>query len=264
MAVKKGIGAIPSNLIIKSGGFTYYPLNQFEIDGTVAVELYRQDTEGEKKKIFTFKGEKDELKMFKAKFPVIKEMRSYNEYGTSSSRVRKMISTNTSDSYLLYKLAENLHEEAANFNKKIKTGGKLTLNELNEMQKFVNSKALGSKKITPAQIKIIKPEWDKMQKFLKEFKPKQMAAKKSAPTKAKVTIKVTSKKPLTLAAKKKLVKRVLAERGFLQTGGTNIEVDRKRTALPVGVRISKKGNKYSETRANRSDRKQGGKRGTWL
>jgi len=91
-----------------------------------------------------------------------------------------------------------------------------------------------------------------------------MATKKSAPTKAKVTIKVTSKKPLTLAAKKKLVKRVLAERNFLQYGGTSIDVDKKRTAKPVGLRISKGGRIYSERRANRSDKKQGGKSGTWL
>jgi|688.fasta_scaffold390017_1 hypothetical protein len=167
--MKLGIGAIPQNLIIKSGGFTYYPLNQFEIDGTVAVELYRQDPEGEKRKIFIFKGEKDELKKFKTKFPVIKEMRSYNEYGSGSSRKTKMVSTNTSDSYLLYKLAENLSAEAANFNKKIKTGGKLTPNEL---------RAAGAgKKITPAQIKIIKPEWDKMKKFLAKPNAKTVATK---------------------------------------------------------------------------------------
>ena len=166
--MKLGIGAIPQNLIIKSGGYTYYPLNQFEIDGTVAVELYRQDPEGEKKKIFIFKGEKDELKKFKAKFPVIKEMRSYNEYG-ASLRKRKMVSTNTSDSYLLYKLAENLSAEAAAFNKKIKTGARLTPNEL---------RAAGAgKKITPAQIKIIKPEYDKMKKFLAKPNAKTVAKK---------------------------------------------------------------------------------------
>jgi hypothetical protein len=80
-----------------------------------------------------------------------------------------MVSTNTSDSYLLYKLAENLSAEAANFNKKIKTGGKLTPNEL---------RAAGAgKKITPAQIKIIKPEWDKMKKFLAKPNAKTVATK---------------------------------------------------------------------------------------
>jgi hypothetical protein len=80
-----------------------------------------------------------------------------------------MVSTNTSDSYLLYKLAENLSAEAANFNKKIKTGGRLTPNEL---------RAAGAgKKITPAQIKIIKPEYDKMKKFLAKPNAKTVAKK---------------------------------------------------------------------------------------
>jgi hypothetical protein len=167
--MKLGIGAIPQNLIIKSGGFTYYPLNQFEIDGTVAIELYRQDSEGEKKKIFTFKGEKDELKKFELKFPVIKDVQTFRgEY----NRTKKAFNTykkDVSPSGLLYKLAQNLSAEAAAFNKKIKTGARLTPNEL---------RAAGAgKKITPAQIKIIKPEYDKMKKFLAKPNAKTVATK---------------------------------------------------------------------------------------
>ena len=39
-----------------------------------------------------------------------------------------------------------------------------------------------------------------------------------------------------------------------QRGRTNIRIDRKRTALKPGVRISKTNRKYYESRANRSDR----------
>jgi hypothetical protein len=43
----------------------------------------------------------------------------------------------------------------------------------------------------------------------------------------------------------------------LYHGKTTKRVDRKRKALAPGVRISKYGNKYTETRANRSDKKAG-------
>lgn len=69
----------------------------------------------------------------------------------------------------LFALAENLSAEAAAFNKKIKTGARLTPNEL---------RAAGAgKKITPAQIKIIKPEYDKMKKFLAKPNTKTVAKK---------------------------------------------------------------------------------------
>jgi hypothetical protein len=94
-----------------------------------------------------------------------------------------------------------------------------------------------------------------------------MVTKKSAPKKKAVS-KPKAKKVLTavqLAKKVKAeVKKLMSTRSFLQTGKSNKDVDKKRTALPVGVRISKKGNRYTETRENRSDRKQGGKKGTWL
>ena len=109
----KGIGAIPHNLIIKSGGYTYYPLNQFEIDGTVAVELYRQDSEGNKSKLFSFKGEKDELKKFKTKFPTISQKEKIYHVDRGWHTIEK------SESIMLYKLAENLSAEAAAFNNKI-------------------------------------------------------------------------------------------------------------------------------------------------
>lgn len=185
--MKLGIGAIPQNLIIKSGGFTYYPLNQFEIDGTVAVELYRQDPEGEKRKIFIFKGEKDELKKFKAKFPVIKEMRSYNEYG-ASLRKRKMVSTNTSDSYLLYKLAENLSAEAAAFNKKIKTDARLTPNEKIAVKKSGTTMIAVLRKLD--ENKIIDQKLPKSNAFTRR---KPIAAKKTkSPAVKKVDFKITS------------------------------------------------------------------------
>lgn len=43
----------------------------------------------------------------------------------------------------------------------------------------------------------------------------------------------------------------------LKQSGTrkSIKADRKRTAKTPGVRISESGNKYTETRRNRSDRK---------
>ena len=191
--MKLGIGAIPHNLIIKSGGFTYYPLNQFEIDGTVAIELYRQDSDGDKKKIFIFKGEKDELKKFKAKFPVIKEMRSYNEYGSGSSRKTKMVSTNTSDSYLLYKLAENLSAEAAAFNKKIKKGARLTPNEQIAVKKSGTTMIAVLRKLD--ENKIIDQKYPKSNAFTRR---KPIAVKKTklpavkSPAAKKVDFKITS------------------------------------------------------------------------
>ena len=187
--MKLGIGAIPQNLIIKSGGFTYYPLNQFEIDGTVAIELYRQDSEGDKKKIFTFKGEKDELKKFELKFPVIKEMRSYNEYGSGSyARKTRMVSTNTSDSYLLYKLAENLSAEAAAFNKKIKTDARLTPNEKIAVKKSGTTMIAVLRKLD--ENKIIDQKLPKSNAFTRR---KPIAAKKTkSPAVKKVDFKITS------------------------------------------------------------------------
>lgn len=184
--MKRGIGAIPQNLIIKSGGYTYYPLNQFEIDGTVAVELYRQDPEGDKTRVFVFKGTKNELSEFKKRYPARTIKQSFykaKRYPYESpekgelerltpaaiKRLYYKVDVDVDPIKRLHKLAENLSAEAANFNKKIKTGGKLTPNEL---------RAAGAgKKITPAQIKIIKPEYDKMKKFLAKPNAKTVAKK---------------------------------------------------------------------------------------
>jgi hypothetical protein len=241
--MKLGIGAIPQNLIIKSGGYTYYPLNQFEIDGTVAVELYRQDPEGEKKKIFIFKGEKDELKKFKAKFPVIKEMRSYNEYG-ASLRKRKMVSTNTSDSYLLYKLAENLSAEAANFNKKIKTGARLTPNEQIAVKKSGTTMINVLRKLD--ENKIINQKLPKSNAFTRR---KPIAVKK---TKSPAVKKVAIKKP---TIKKAAVKKTPTKKSPLrQTGSSNTKFDKLVQAMKPGKRKSAAGNIYYERRSNRSDK----------
>jgi hypothetical protein len=56
----------------------------------------------------------------------------------------------------------------------------------------------------------------------------------------------TQKFSVTAPAKKKVTKK--------QTGKTNIAIDRKIQALPIGKRISKSGNVYYEARANRSDK----------
>jgi hypothetical protein len=243
--MKRGIGAIPQNLIIKSGGFTYYPLNQFEIDGTVAVELYRQDPEGEKRKIFIFKGEKDELKKFKAKFPVIKEMRSYNEYGSGSSRKRKMVSTNTSDSYLLYKLAENLSAEAAAFNKKIKTGARLTPNEQIAVKKSGTTMINVLRKLD--ENKIINQKLPKSNAFTRR-KPIAVKKAKSPATKKPAVKKLVVKKPAA-------VKKATTKKSPLrQTGSSNTKFDKLVQAMKPGKRTSASGNVYYERRADRSDK----------
>jgi hypothetical protein len=146
--MKLGIGAIPQNLIIKSGGYTYYPLNQFEIDGTVAVELYRQDSDGDKTRVFVFKGTKNELSEFKKRYPVKAKKKyfyrqknyPYDKLELNDPEILKLKPSNIKKLYYsesidmdpnkpLFALAENLSEEAAKFNNKIKTGGTLTLNE---------------------------------------------------------------------------------------------------------------------------------------
>jgi hypothetical protein len=70
--------------------------------------------------------------------------------------------------------------------------------------------------------------------------------------KKKVTRRVTKKK----VTKKKTTRsraRVLSV-SKRQTGRSNKRIDKKRTALPPGRRVSRRGKKYTETRANRSDR----------
>lgn len=243
--MKRGIGAIPQNLIIKSGGYTYYPLNQFEIDGTVAIELYRQDSDGDKRKIFIFKGEKDELKKFKVKFPVIKEMRSYNEYGSGSARKRKMVSTNTSDSYLLYKLAENLSAEAAAFNKKIKTGARLTPNEQIAVKKSGTTMINVLRKLD--ENKIIDQKYPKSNAFTRR-KPIAVKKTKSPAVKKVVAKKITVKKPAA-------VKKTITKKSPLrQTGSSNTKFDKLVQAMKPGKRTSASGNVYYERRSNRTDK----------
>jgi hypothetical protein len=245
------VTGLPNSLVIKvinpntGERQIFYTHNQFEIDGSVAVELYVKSEESDHI-IFSFKGNKDEFKRFVDKFS-LKSIGS--EKGKSNLDIYKG---------RLYKLGKNLSEEALNYN------NKRHLPKSTAKPVFNRSIITEAPKKSAERKKIVKA-------YIKKENTKNMATKKVTPKKkveekpkAKVTIKVTSKKPLTLAEKKKLVRKVLAGRSFLQSGGTNIEVDKNRTALPVGVRISKKGNRYTETRANRSDRKQGGKRGTWL
>ena len=152
--MKLGIGAIPQNLIIKSGGYTYYPLNQFEIDGTVAIELYRQDSDGDKTRVFVFKGTKNELSEFKKRYPARTIKQSFykaKRYPYESpekgelerltpaaiKRLYNKVDVDVDPIKRLHKLAESLSEEAANFNKKIKTDGTLTPNELRAAGKII-------------------------------------------------------------------------------------------------------------------------------
>lgn len=203
----KGIGAIPHNLIIKSGGFTYYPLNQFEIDGTVAVELYRQDSEGDKKKIFVFKGAKNELSDFKTKFPVKANKKSfyrskyypYEKFELNDPVILKQKPVNIKRMYYLesidmdlnkplYKLAENLHSEAATFNKKIKTGARLTPNEQIAVKKSGTTMINVLRKLD--ENKIIDQKIPKSNAFTRR---KPIAAKKvKSPAAKKIDFKITS------------------------------------------------------------------------
>jgi len=53
-----------------------------------------------------------------------------------------------------------------------------------------------------------------------------------------------------------LIGLVKTKRKYKQTGvRKSIKADRKRKAMQPGVRVSKSGRKYTETRRNRSDRK---------
>lgn len=55
--------------------------------------------------------------------------------------------------------------------------------------------------------------------------------------------------------KKKARPRVIKRVGY-QRGKTNVKIDKKRRAMSPGLRRSKKGNLYWETRKNRSDFKK--------
>jgi len=79
-------------------------------------------------------------------------------------------------------------------------------------------------------------------KFVKMVRAK---AAKSKAAKKKTVGKIVKKKTVKKAAKKKTIK---------QTGGSNLLYDKRLQALKPGKRISKKGNKYTENRENRSDK----------
>jgi len=79
-------------------------------------------------------------------------------------------------------------------------------------------------------------------KFVKMVRAK---AAKSKLAKNKLVGKIVKKKTVKKAAKKKTIK---------QTGTSNKVYDKKIQALKPGKRISKKGNKYTENRKNRSDK----------
>lgn len=88
-----------------------------------------------------------------------------------------------------------------------------------------------------------------------------MAAAKKAKPKSKTTQrkltgpKSGTKKQASKAPAKKRAKRPRTiKRSKTQTGTTNRSIDKKRTALPPGRRIAKSGKKYTEKRANRSDK----------
>jgi len=79
-------------------------------------------------------------------------------------------------------------------------------------------------------------------KFVKMVRAK---AAKSKAAKKKTVAKIVKKKTVKKAAKKKTIK---------QTGKSNKVYDKRLQAKKPGKRISKKGNKYTENRSNRSDK----------
>ena len=85
----------------------------------------------------------------------------------------------------------------------------------------------------------------------KRLKAKNKNLKHSAAVKqAWAILYNTDKKKKKAAPKKKA-----ATKKYVQRGTSNLKLDKIKQALPPGVRISKKtGEKYTETRANRSDK----------
>lgn len=70
--------------------------------------------------------------------------------------------------------------------------------------------------------------------------------------------KTIKKSPLVIlkpiAPKKAATKKTIKKKVYKQTGGSNLLYDKRLQALRPGKRISKKGNKYTENRENRSDK----------
>jgi len=70
--------------------------------------------------------------------------------------------------------------------------------------------------------------------------------------------KTIKKSPLVIlkpiAPKKPTFKKTTKKKTIKQTGGSNLLYDKRLQALKPGKRISKKGNKYTENRENRSDK----------
>jgi hypothetical protein len=261
--MKRGIGAIPHNLIIKSGGYTYYPLNQFEIDGTVAVELYRQDSDGDKTKVFVFKGTKNELSEFKKRYPVKAKKKyfyrqkryPYDNLELNDPEILKLkpaeikrlynkVDVDMDQNKPLFALAENLSAEAANFNKKIKTGARLTPNEQIAVKKSGTTMINVLRKLD--ENKIIDQKYPKSNAFTRR---KPIAVKKA---KSPAVKKVAVKKPV---AKKAAVKKTTTKKSPLrQTGSSNKKYDERVSAMKPGKRKSASGNIYYERRADRSDK----------
>lgn len=91
----------------------------------------------------------------------------------------------------------------------------------------------------------------------KRLKAKNKNLKHSAAVKqAWAILYNTDKKRKVGAVKKKAAsKKKAATKKYVQRGTSNKKLDKLHQALPPGVRISKKtGEKYTETRANRSDK----------
>ena len=70
--------------------------------------------------------------------------------------------------------------------------------------------------------------------------------------------KTIKKSPLVIlkpiAPKKAATKKTIKKKVYKKTGGSNLLYDKRFQALKPGKRISKKGNKYTENRANHSDK----------
>lgn len=70
--------------------------------------------------------------------------------------------------------------------------------------------------------------------------------------------KTIKKSPLVIlkpiAPKKAATKKTIKKKVYKQTGGSNLLYDKRFQALRPGKRISKKGNKYTENRENKSDK----------
>lgn len=88
-----------------------------------------------------------------------------------------------------------------------------------------------------------------MQMEVKNFN----AGKKKTIKKTPLVI-LTPKKIVKKTVKKAATKKAAKKKVYKKTGGSNLLYDKRFQALKPGKRISKKGNKYTENRENRSDK----------